>query len=337
MIITERELTALVSLTNAAGLLNPDAVGWSRHPLHDTSGIDGRRVWGRNKRWEYWNIIGPRFIIGLTVSSIDYLGSEEVWVFDRETERTWHRTALVPFGRGVQLAPSLGGGTASITAGRLSITIDDVAGGGWHLRATIPGVELDVRVEKPVGSESLAVVVPWSEKRFQYTVKDVALPATGTLVIDGETHDLADGGPAWAVLDHGRGRWPYDVKWNWAAGSGVVDGRRIGIQLGAQWTDGTGSTENCLFVDGRASKISEELEWRYDTGNYLAPWRIRGELADLEFTPFYDKASSTQLGILAARTDQLFGHWAGWVTDESGEKVSVDGVIGFAEDVHNRW
>ena len=32
-----------------------------------------------------------------------------------------------------------------------------------------------------------------------------------------------------------------------------------GMQLGGKWTDGTGMTENALVVDGRLSKISEEL------------------------------------------------------------------------------
>ena len=49
------------------------------------------------------------------------------------------------------------------------------------------------------------------------------------------------------------------MRWNWGAGSGVVDGRVIGVQVGGRWTDGTGSTENALVVDGRVHKISEEL------------------------------------------------------------------------------
>src|SRR6478752_3016033 len=91
--------------------------------------------------------------------------------------------------------------------------------------------------------------------------------------------------------------WPYDVSWNWGAGSGVSDGRVIGVQLGGQWTDGTGSTENALFVDGRLHKISEELRWDYDTSDFLRPWRIRGANLDLTFVPFYDKVTRTNLGI----------------------------------------
>lgn len=149
-------------------------------------------------------------------------------------------------------------------------------------------------------------------------------------------HTVADG-DSWAVLDHGRGRWPYAVHWNWGAGSGLVDGRVIGVQVGGRWTDGTGSTENALVVDGRVHKISEELSWRYDTRDWLAPWRVRGDLADLTFTPFWNHSSATNLGVLAQRANQCFGHWTGWMRDDAGEPVSVDGVLGWAEDVHNRW
>ena len=171
------------------------------------------------------------------------------------------------------------------------------------------------------------MVVPWSPRLFQYTVKDVARPAVGRLWVDGVEHAVP-AGESWAVLDHGRGRWPYSMHWNWGAGSGVVDGRVIGLQVGGRWTDGTGSTENALVVDGRVHKVSEELAWDYDPADWLAPWRVRGELADLTFTPFWDHASSTNLGVLAQRADQCFGHWTGWMSDDAGERVAVDGILG---------
>jgi hypothetical protein len=329
----ERELTAPARLTDARGQLNADAVGWSRHPLHDTSGIDGRQGWPRNKRWEYWCVMSERHILATTVSSIDYAAVNEVWLLDRVTGAEHHRPTITPFGRGSVLPPSLGSGTAAARAKDLAITITEVPA-GTRLEVRIPGVEADIVAGLPAGHERLGVVVPWSSKRFQYTVKDVARPASGTIVVDGESFEVRD---AWAVLDHGRGRWPYDVRWNWAAGSGTVDDRTIGLQLGGQWTDGTGSTENSLYVDGRLHKISEDLEWRVPRGDLLAPWRIRGARVDLTLVPFHLKESRSNLGVVSSRTDQCFGTWSGWVLDDHGAEVRVDGTVGFAEDVHNRW
>jgi hypothetical protein len=46
----------------------------------------------------------------------------------------------------------------------------------------------------------MAVVVPWSRRRFPYTVKDVTRPVSGELTPDGTTHAIA-AGESFAVLD----------------------------------------------------------------------------------------------------------------------------------------
>lgn len=339
--VRERELTEPVSLTLPSGRLDTTAIGWARRPLVDTSGIGARRGlvtpgWGRNKRWEYWNVITPTHIVALTVSSLDYAAVHEVWVFDRATQQTWGRTATVIPPRDVELPGSLGTGIAIARAKDLVITVTPADGGqAWRLHAQIPGAGFDITVSRPVAHDCLAVVVPWSPRLFQYTVKDVALPARGSLTIDGAVHSVADG--SWAVLDHGRGRWPYDVAWNWGAGSGsLADGRSFGIQVGGRWTDGTGSTENGVLVGGVMHKISEPLRWSYDLSDVMRPWRVTGGGLDAEFAPVYDKRSETNLGVVAARTDQCFGTWSGTFA-VGAQTIAFAGIEGFAEDVHNRW
>src|SRR5699024_8367246 len=114
----------------------------------------------------------------------------------------------------------------------------------------------------------------------------------------------------WATLDHGRGRWPYRVRWNWGAGSGSSGGRVIGVQVGGGWTDGTGSVENSLLVDGRLHKISQELHWEYDSADWLAPWRVHGAGVFLACRPEYANVSATDLRLISSRTLQCFGDWS---------------------------
>lgn len=330
----EREITEPVSLTLPDGRLDRRAVGWARRPLVDTAAI-GRGGWGRNKRWEYWNVATPTHVLAATVSSLDYAAVHEVWVFDRSAERSWGRSATVVPARGVQLPPSLDAGPVRARAGALRIEIDPVDG-GTRVRAAAPDVAFDVVAALPTGHERLGVVVPWSDTRFQYTVKDVARPASGTLTIAGETFDVPKG-RSWAVLDHGRGRWPYDVRWNWGAGSGRSYGRVIGIQLGGRWTEGTGVSENAFFVDGRLHKIHGEVGWDYRIDEWRRPWVVTGGGLEASFEPFYDKVTRTNLGIVASSTDQCFGHWSGTFRTAEGEAIPFDHVFGFAEEVHNRW
>ncbi len=334
--LPERELTAPVSLTLPDGRLNPDAVGFTRTPLITTDGIGRGRVgWGRNKRWEYWAVTTPTHVAAVVVSDIGYAGVNSLWLLDRGNATEVGQEVITPLAAGVDLPGTLGQGPARLTAKSLSVDLTEVPG-GTRIRAEGDRVRLDVVAHRPPGHECLGVVVPWTGRLFQYTVKDVARPATGTLWLDGVRHDLPEG-RSWATLDHGRGRWPYRVRWNWGAGSGSSGGLVIGVQVGGGWTDGTGSVENSLLVDGRLHKISQELQWEYDPANWLAPWRVHGAGVDLTFRPEYDKVSATDLKLVSSRTHQCFGDWSGRVSLPGGDVVAFDGVFGWAEEVHQRW
>ncbi|WP_431684032.1 DUF2804 domain-containing protein [Kitasatospora sp. KL5] len=352
-------ITGPVDLCLPDGRVDPAAVGWSRRPLHRAN----LRGWGRTKRWEYWCVTGRTHLVALTVSDLDFLTLHSVHVlrWDEDSHRQpWEleRTALVPFGRGVRLPERIAGaredgsddvvvGPERPADGRVRVELLGEPG-GTRLRArctTRDGlpVEVDVFAALPDGHETLGVVVPWSERRFQYTSKHTARPATGTLRIGDEV--LAFGAAneaddAWAVLDHGRGRWPRSVHWNWGAASGRTDGCMLGLQFGGRWTVGTGTTENALCVDGRLSRIGEELTWSYDLAEPLAPWTVRtpgSDRVDLVFTPFHDRRVRTEAGVLANRTDQCFGHYSGQVRTDDGRRIAVDGLLGWAEDVRMRW
>lgn len=332
----EPEITARVPLV-LDNRLNRAAIGWMRQPLVDTSGIDGRRAWGRNKRWEYWNVVTPTHIIALTASSIDYAGVHEVWVFDRRSEHTWHlaRTDIL---KPIDLPASLEDSPLRLRSKELLIAIDPVAE-GTRLRARIPGASFDVVARLPEGHERLGVVVPWSDTRFQYTVKDIARPARGWVETDGRREPVP-AGESWATLDHGRGRWPYDIEWNWGAASGHVEHggvrRTIGIQIGGKWTDGTGVTENSIYFDGRLTKVGP-LTWEYEIADWREPWRIHGPRMDVVFEPFHNKRSATNMLVLSSRTDQCFGTYRGTVQVDGVGSVPFDGLVGWAEEVHNRW
>jgi hypothetical protein len=327
--MTLREITAPVDLCLRNGRLNPAAVGWTRTPLHRTR----LRGWGRSKRWEYWGVVTQRHVVGLTISSLDYAGVEALYLLDRASGEEVVHEVTAPLARGVRLATTAGAGSSHFHGGGLTLEFTE-EGRGTRLRASCEGVEVDLVADRVPGQESLGVVVPWSERLFQYTVKDVCRPVSGRIQVAGASYDV-DGG--WAVLDHGRGRWPYSITWNWAAGSGTVDGQVRGLQLGGRWTAGTGSTENALLVGRRLHKIHEEVVWDYDAADWLRPWRLSGPRLDVTFTPYHERASRTDLLVVASRAHQCFGEFAGWAETDDGERVSVDGLTGWAEEVRNRW
>ena len=100
---------------------------------------------------------------------------------------------------------------------------------------------------------------------------------------------------------------------------------------------GTGSTENGILVDGRMHKISEDLGWDYDLAHPAAPWRVRGERLDATLTPFHRRRAVTEAGVIAVKTYQAFGTWHGHAVLDDGSTVSLDGLVGWAEESRNRW
>lgn len=346
---TEPELTAPVALCTPSGRLAPEAVGWSRRPVHDCA-LPGS--WGRRKRWDFWGVTGPGFALDVVYADVDYVGIADVWFHDFEAGATAARSVPVPLARGVSLPTTVGGGDLRFSGRGLDLAVTEHDGGtritAGFAAAPGPGRDreacsVDVLVRRPPDHESLSVVIPWSDRRFQCATKDVGRPAEGEIAWGDRRYVLTDG-TSWGTLDFGRGKWSYRTRWNWGAGAGVVTVGgaevRVGVQLGGKWTDGTGMTENALVVDGRLSKLSEELVWTYDPSDWLRPWTVRtpvSDRVDLTFFPFHDKRTRLQLGIAAQAVDQCFGTWAGTLVPDAGPPLTVDGLVGWAEEATWRW
>lgn len=343
----EIELTEPVNLCLDDGkTLNPRARGWSRTPLHRAN---MRGVWGRTKRWDYWAVLSHDLVFGLVYADVDYIGLAGIWWCDLRTGTSGGRQIVSPLAKGISLPEIPGSRPLSYTGSKLKLRlIDSEAGGdqvvditGQWTESDDTAASLDLRVRRPAGHESLSVVIPWSDSRYNFTTKDQALPTTGTFTLGAVTHQI--GGPAgeaWGVLDVGRGRWPYDTNWNWGGGAGyATTGELIGIQFGAKWTEGTGFTENAITVDGRLHKIGRELVWTYSWEDPMEPWRVRDRdgAVDLVLTPRYDKQENTDALVLRTLVHQMFGTWSGTVAGEDGKIYTVENVPGFAEECRNRW
>jgi len=337
----ERELVEPVDLCLADGRLNPAAIGWSRRPLH-RGNLRGQ--WGRKKRWDYWCVTTDQHMVSFTYADIDYLGLASVAFVDFTEQRWIERTAVVPMALGFRQPETVGGCDIEIDRMGLSLAINERST-GTHLQATFRArsgerVSVDVVVSLPDDHETLSVVVPWSERVFQFTSKHNTRPATGHVTVDGRRHDIGPDNDGFGCLDYGRGVWPYRTTWNWASASGVRDGRSIGLQFGGKWTDGTGATENGICIDGRLSKISERAEFQYDRRDFRRPWRIvtpGADRVDLTFAPFYEKSVKGNALVLGGELHLCFGRFSGTVVDDDGVRHTVDDLVGWAEEVQARW
>ena len=334
----EPELTALVDLGGPDGRLNREAIGWSRHPLHRCNLPPSL---ARKKKWTYWAITSDEFLFSTTIADVERLQLGGAYIFDRRTHRHIDKTVVVP--PGTIVIPEGVAGDMVIERPGMRVALTD-AGAGTRLRveaADFGGVplEADIIVERPRGHETLNVVIPWDDVTFQYTSKQNTLPATGYVQLGEERIEFA--APAFGCLDYGRGVWPEHTVWNWGSASGVQGGRTIGLNLGDKWTDGTGMNENGICIDGRLTKISEDLVLEYDRNDWMKPWRVRTSATDridLRFDPEFDKTSkSGRRDSWFTEAHQMFGTYSGRITPDGGTPIELRNLFGWIEEHEARW
>lgn len=336
MVCREPELVYNVNLCTDKGLLNREAVGWSRHPLH-TCNLKGR--FPRKKRWNYWCITTEDWLFSATLSDIDYLGLAFVYFLDFKSGYFHEMTVTRLLAKGCNL-PDTAAGNVEFRNSKLDMAFHRTPS-GVKLRVYVPAfdgkalsAEIDVR--SPENHETLNVVIPWSSRSFQFTSKQNTLPVTGHIQLGDNTY-RADGG--YACLDLGRGIWPYSSFWNWAGASGISHGHTIGLNFGAGWTDGTGMNENGICIDGRLTKISEDIAFKYDRENLMAPWTLQtdSDMVDVTFVPFFQRNAKTDIKILRSEVHQMIGRFSGTITDALGRAYQFKDIIGWAEEHFARW
>lgn len=336
---TEKEIFTSVNLCENNGLLHRDAIGWSRNTNYNCN-LSGR--WPRKKKWNYWCVNNSECLFSVTISNLDYAGMVFIYFLDFKTKKFIEKTIITPFGKGCSM-PDIVHETVSFSHSKMEI---EMAERNSHTHIVVKckdfgGFNLDAnfRVMYPENHETLNVVIPWNDKTFQFTSKHECLPVEGTLRV-GEYNYKFSSVDTFACLDYGRGIWPRKCSWNWATASGVVNGKRIGFNLGAKWTDGTGMTENAIIHDGKLTKLSEDILFGYDKSNFMKPWTIKTSISDrvdLIFTPIYERIANSNLILVKSELHQMIGHISGTLRTDSGEIIELENLIGCTEDHFAKW
>ena len=335
----EKELLQPVDLCVSNGDLNAESIGWSRKSIFNCN-LSGR--WLRKKKWNYWCTTNDDCLFSVTISNLDYAGMVFIYFLDLKTKKFIEKTVVTPFGKGCKMPDNVNETVVFKNASMEISLLNEKE--GTHIIAKCKDfdglpMEADIRVSKPEDYETLNVVIPWNKKSFQFTSKQEGLPSSGTLCV-GDSQYSFKTDSAFSCLDFGRGKWPYNITWNWANASGIVNGKSFGLNLGAKWTDNTGMNENAIVYDGKLTKISEDLIFDYDVKNYMAPWKIKSSVTDcvdLEFVPFYERIAKSDMLIIKSEVHQMVGHFSGYIKTQDGEVLKLDHFMGCSEDHYAKW
>lgn len=334
----EKEIQVPTSLCDNKGNLNPEAIGYARKPIIDCN-LSGHFM--RKKKWNYWCVYGEDILFSATISHLDYAAVCFVYFLEYETQRYFEKTVVIPLGAKVKM-PTQVLETLNFANSELRIHISHFDG-DTHLSVTSPDfdgerLQAELTIHHPADDDSLNVVIPWNRQMFQFTAKHHILPTTGVVKI-GDRRYTFNEEESYAVLDYGRGVWPREATWNWGMASQRMRGRRIGLNFGGKWTDGTGMTENAIFVDGVMTKIHEDVLFEYDRNDFMKPWTIRSKFSEtvhLTFTPFFERVANTDAKLIRSEVHQMIGYYNGTIKLENCS-LRISQMIGCVEEHIAKW
>ncbi len=114
---------------------------------------------------------------------------------------------------------------------------------------------------------------------------------------------------------------------------------RFGFNIGHGFGDTTAASENMLFHDGVAHKL-DRVHFHLPRDTYDgAPWRFTSndERFEMEFEPILDRAADVNALLVRSTQHQVFGRFTGSVVLDDGTRLEIENLLGFAEEVRNRW
>lgn len=326
---------AFQPLCDSKGRLLQAAVGCSSRPQLDCA-LHGHV--GRRKRWNHWCITTPQWMLALTLADLDYLGYGAAYFLDLDTGRTVAHRQIRPFARGCEL-PDRAQESHAFNHPRLQLRIVEHPG-RLRLTATAPDIgglplEVALDIQRPAHLHSLNLAAPLSGGGFHATSRQLGMPAAGSLQL-GRQHYHCAPGQSFAALDFGRGVWPLHSHWRRAA---FATAGGIAGNFGSGWLEHSGLSENALWFGGKLHLLDSPLRLERSSQEPLAPWRLDSEdgRVQLRFNPRQLHRACPRLGPLHADTQQWFGHYVGMLRGPTGERVPVDGALGWLGETHARW
>ena len=314
---------------------------------YDRSRVAASRL--RIKEWDYYCIVSDRYALALTIADNGYLYMDSVSLLDFDGRSQATQSFIAPpFGK--RRLPS--------TSERGDIR---VSGKGYEMAFENDGFSrrlyghidrfpngngepllFDITLTQPP-RDSMVIATPFASKptAFYYNQKINCLRAEGKAV-HGEKEYLFAPAHSFAVLDWGRGVWTYENTWYWGSASGLADGVPFGFNIGYGFGDTSAATENMLFFDGQASKLSQvtfEIPMKDGKEDYLSPWRFTSDDGrfQMDFEPILDRSAELDFKLICSIQHQVFGRFTGDAVLDGGRKIHIQRFPGFAEKVHNKW
>lgn len=297
----------------------------------------------RLKEWQHFALIGGDFILTFFLIDAKYMSVSFCYFMDRNSGAFTEHHSNVP-GRAASVTKDLFHGDCRFNVGNYSLEVDNRLDEGKH-RARIsikgtkkkPGITADIEMLEDLNKiQPLVSVVPIGQNRPMYTHKAV-VPVRGEVTY-GDRYITLNEKRDTILIDVQKTYYPFNTWWQWAAFAGYdKKGRLLSVNLVKNMTtvDDEAYNENCLWVDGKLSKLSA-VRFDFDKKDVTKPWKI--ETTDgkcrLQIRPMGERKGYINLGFLVDDYHQPFGPFSGTIIDDEGVSYEIEDMFGVTE--HHR-
>ncbi len=344
----QNKIDKKIRLLNHKGhLSNP---GYSTEFLFDYKRKDIKANRLRIKEWDYYYINNKDYALCLTIADNSYMALASVTFIDFKQCKDITRSQMKFFTMGKTNMPS----TSKV--GDVYIKMKNVCirfgnDGKERVLTCIYKDFVDNKIlqakvtltDEPKESMVIATPFPKDKKAFYYNQKINCMRASGVVQI-GEEKYIFNKSDTLGTLDWGRGVWTYKNTWYWGSASAVLpNGDLFGFNIGYGFGDTTNATENMVFLNGKAHKLSHvtfNIPQKKEKDDFMHPsWTFTSNdnRFQMDFIPLLNRYANMNALILRSVQNQIFGYFSGKVVLDDDTELEIKNVLGFAEKVYNKW
>ncbi|MDR3144942.1 MAG: DUF2804 domain-containing protein, partial [Treponema sp.] len=248
----QREITELTDLLDRRG--NLVCPGYARKMLfrYNRDRIRARPF--ALKEWDFYQIARGDWVLQLTIGHVSYAASVSAWIFNTRTGQRRGFSRLKPLPLGSPQMPLNPETPHTLSAGGRDFSARyEVTGGTRRLVMTASGkkdpVAVEVILTNNPRNEKMEITTPFAgnPNQFYLNYKEHYWGAKG-YARAGDI-DISFDESATALLDWGRGVWPFTQEWFWGNGTAFLEGKHFGFNIGWGFGDLSNATENMFFYE----------------------------------------------------------------------------------------
>lgn len=323
--------------------------GFATELIMDYNRADIKAKPMRIKEWDYYYVGNAEYGVALTIADNSYMALISFTFLDFKKPFGVTKSVILPFTKGQLNLPSTSLKGDVGYKGKKAEAYFKNDGKERVLTAKFENFynkkpfEVNITLSE-TPEDTMVIATPFKEKptAFYYNQKINCQRAEGYAMFDGEKYTFSRENGSMGVLDWGRGVWTYKNTWYWGSLSTYLDGHKFGFNIGYGFGDTSAASENMLFYDGKAHKLSEvkfNIPVKNGKDDFMSDWTFTSDDNRFEFSfhPVYNRYSNTNIGIVSSLQNQVFGQFTGRAVLDDGTVIELDKVMGFAEKVTNRW